>query len=407
MALQIRRGNTASRVSITPLAGELLFDTTVNTVYVGDGTTQGGIPVGSGGSGGNVNQIIAGNNITLSPTSGNGNVTVGVTASGTGTQIQFNTNGNLDAVTNLAFNKNSNTFTLQGIARINSDGISTPLRINTAGNINNTNHIATSFARGDLSAPLPVQDGDVLLALETQGYTSANAYQSAGGIVIEADGVNVANSTSTMPSKVTIYSTDGNNNNQYLVLDSRGNLQVPGRVTSLVYSDSNVAGAFVTARARGANAATVVPVQVGDTVFRNNGLAYTGTGTESVNGINGWAFSSVFESRVTALPVGTANVPTNIIMRTYSPNAINNRMVFGDNGDLSVFGESGNIYGNHILAQNGLGANTLTLTGLLQSAPATKANTDPGVAGQICWDSDYIYVCTATNIWKRVQLNTF
>ena len=38
---------------------------------------------------------------------------------------------------------------------------------------------------------------------------------------------------------------------------------------------------------------------------------------------------------------------------------------------------------------------------------ATRANNDPGVPGQICWDDGYIYVCTATNTWKRATLNTF
>jgi hypothetical protein len=232
-------------------------------------------------------------------------------------------------------------------------------------------------------------------------------YQSGGGIVIDVDPGVPANSTSTIPSRITLYSTDGNNNNQFLVLDSQGNLTVPGRVTSLVYSNANVAGAFVTARARGANAANAATVTVGDSVFRNTGLAYTGTGNLSIDNVTGWAYSSIIESRITALPTGNANVPTNIILRTYSSNGINNRMVFGDDGDLSVFGESGNIYGKFIVATSDVQANNATLTGLLQSAPATKGNADPGVAGQICWDADYIYVCTATNVWKRVQLNTF
>jgi hypothetical protein len=33
--------------------------------------------------------------------------------------------------------------------------------------------------------------------------------------------------------------------------------------------------------------------------------------------------------------------------------------------------------------------------------------TDTGTKGDICWDSDYIYVCVATNTWKRVALTTW
>ncbi len=32
---------------------------------------------------------------------------------------------------------------------------------------------------------------------------------------------------------------------------------------------------------------------------------------------------------------------------------------------------------------------------------------DAGTTGQITWDADYIYVCTATNTWKRAALTTW
>jgi hypothetical protein len=32
------------------------------------------------------------------------------------------------------------------------------------------------------------------------------------------------------------------------------------------------------------------------------------------------------------------------------------------------------------------------------------ANTDPGQTGQIVWDTDHIYICVATNSWKRANL---
>jgi len=43
MALQVRRGTNAERLAITPLAGELIFTTDTKQLYVGDGTTTGGI----------------------------------------------------------------------------------------------------------------------------------------------------------------------------------------------------------------------------------------------------------------------------------------------------------------------------------------------------------------------------
>ena len=45
MPLQLRRGTTADRLATTPLVGEIVYDTTEQVVYVGDGSTAGGRPV--------------------------------------------------------------------------------------------------------------------------------------------------------------------------------------------------------------------------------------------------------------------------------------------------------------------------------------------------------------------------
>ena len=37
--------------------------------------------------------------------------------------------------------------------------------------------------------------------------------------------------------------------------------------------------------------------------------------------------------------------------------------------------------------------------------PASAGAT--GTAGEICWDANYIYVCTATNTWKRTAISTW
>ena len=42
MPLQIRRGTTAQRLAITPLIGELIYDTTTGQLFVGNGSTLGG-----------------------------------------------------------------------------------------------------------------------------------------------------------------------------------------------------------------------------------------------------------------------------------------------------------------------------------------------------------------------------
>lgn len=47
--LQIKRGATTAVSAYTPLAGELVMDSTTKFVYIGDGTTVGGVRIGGGG----------------------------------------------------------------------------------------------------------------------------------------------------------------------------------------------------------------------------------------------------------------------------------------------------------------------------------------------------------------------
>jgi len=49
MALQLRRGTSGTRTGITPAVGELIYTTDTKLIYVGDGTTAGGVLVTAGG----------------------------------------------------------------------------------------------------------------------------------------------------------------------------------------------------------------------------------------------------------------------------------------------------------------------------------------------------------------------
>ena len=51
----------------------------------------------------------------------------------------------------------------------------------------------------------------------------------------------------------------------------------------------------------------------------------------------------------------------------------------------------------------GITGNTINVP--VTRTPATAAAT--GTAGDICWDSSYIYVCVAANTWKRVAIATW
>ena len=78
-----------------------------------------------------------------------------------------------------------------------------------------------------------------------------------------------------------------------------------------------------------------------------------------------------------------------------------------NSGDANIVNYVGGafVYGPALKDYAGnIGANNVTLTGILKAPQTTKASTATGTTGQICWDANYIYVCTATNTWKRSPL---
>ena len=50
------------------------------------------------------------------------------------------------------------------------------------------------------------------------------------------------------------------------------------------------------------------------------------------------------------------------------------------------------------------------IVGNTLNVPNTRTittSTDPGTKGDICWDTSYIYVCVATDTWKRAGISTW
>jgi antitoxin component of MazEF toxin-antitoxin module len=43
----------------------------------------------------------------------------------------------------------------------------------------------------------------------------------------------------------------------------------------------------------------------------------------------------------------------------------------------------------------------------IATAKTPASATATGTTGEVCWDADYIYVCTATNTWKRTAISTW
>lgn len=48
---------------------------------------------------------------------------------------------------------------------------------------------------------------------------------------------------------------------------------------------------------------------------------------------------------------------------------------------------------------------TFTTSIILSSPSVPSSSTDTGTAGQVAWDANYVYICIATNTWKKALLS--
>lgn len=126
-------------------------------------------------------------------------------------------------------------------------------------------------------------------------------------------------------------------------------------------------------------------------------------------------------------PLHVENINADLLLRSTS-NTGNSRVFFGD--------PSSNVAGQLLYAHNGnflaivtnggekvrinstgnVGIGTTAPTNLLdvnadsirvRTAQTPASASAAGNQGEIAWDADYIYVCTATDTWKRVAIATW
>jgi len=155
--------------------------------------------------------------------------------------------------------------------------------------------------------------------------------------------------------------------NSTLTLDSNANvtITVAGSDNSWTFDDTNKFTTPGNVLVQDSNQNDIIELRT------DGNIAFNGSSTLSVNG--GFFVSSV----------GSTDGQGNIV--TY------------DSGEFK--------YGPQLKDYSGnIGANNITITGLLKAPQTTKASNATGTPGQICWDANYIYVCTATNTWKRSPL---
>jgi cytoskeletal protein CcmA (bactofilin family) len=171
MALRLRRGTDQQRQLITPLEGELIYTTDTKRLYIGDGTTAGGIAVDTAGQ-------FLGSNLDLSgyDIDGQGNINIDGNITATG---NMTVDGNFTLGGNITVG-DSNTDTVNFAAKIESSLIPD---VDGARNVGSTTNrfgsvysnfisVTDSIEAGYINANVVGNDSTVIVNVATGAITA-------------------------------------------------------------------------------------------------------------------------------------------------------------------------------------------------------------------------------------------
>jgi hypothetical protein len=245
MPLQIRRGNTAEIQAITPLVGEIIYNTQTQKLHVGNGTTAGGV-------------------ITSSYSDNEAKDAAAASlAAGTHNRIAFSYNSTTKAL-NAVVSQVTSADVVHGNYNINVKADDTSLIINTATKTgifetvnaasgmfilrdNDYDNLTSIFqitqfqstaadaqnisifrGRGTASAPLAVQSGDDICDLVFIGH---NGTSGAAGASISAT-ISGAVSTTSMPTRIAIATNNGSTLAERVAVEANGLLRARFGITN-------------------------------------------------------------------------------------------------------------------------------------------------------------------------------
>ena len=187
MALRLRRGTNAERQLITPLQGELIYTTDTKALFIGDGTTVGGVLVQ--GSGGGATQLSDLSDVSIGSLS-NGNILQyeSATSLWKPTNNPSITFGNLDNHDDVLYpaggHANGDVLLSDGVNFIPSALENSQFKMSIAGADSSVlvDHLTNRF-NGNLTGDVQKVDGYTLIDTSTQ---------TANGLKLKADNGTVA-----------------------------------------------------------------------------------------------------------------------------------------------------------------------------------------------------------------------
>jgi hypothetical protein len=224
--------------------------------------------------------------------------------------------------------------------------------------------------------------GNIPLSELDANFSNVSAFVSTAGTVTSSAQPNIA-SVGTL-SSLTVSGSGSMGS-----LSVSGNLVAAGNVTA-----GNIIGTLV------GNISNAVYATTAGTVTTNAQPNITSVGLLTTLVATG-NISTTGNIIVTG-NVNPGNVESTGLVRGLTVLATGN--LVGGNANISNSVNAFLVTAANISAVRIATTGSVSIGNLLSVSPQTKAANATGTTGQICWDSDYIYVCTATDTWKRAQL---
>ena len=359
----------------------------------------------------------------------------------TGNNISLGTNtyGNLS---NAIVFSESTTLT-DAIAELNrllgniTDSIGTTIHV--SGNITGANITGTTIYGNIVSPTINAINANVTAANIAISTLQSNigAYETWANLEIASTNSNVASfgtysnaNAVTQAVSINSLATGANANTAAYLTTYSGNISA-GNITSTFYGNVHTDYIF----SQTANVVTIIgtgslQVPVGTTAEQpigHNGMLRFNTDIPALEYFDGTVWvpvtNTVTDQQIT--PTGSDDTYTldqdantvgiivsinGTLQKPYTAYNVHdsNQITFSqiplatDLIDIRFLGAAVTI--NNTLADDLSVQGNISLTGILTAPQTTKASNAPGLVGQVCWDSNYIYVCTAPNTWKRSQL---
>jgi len=397
MALRLRRGTNAERLTVTPQSGEIIYVTDSKKLYVGDGSTVGGNLVSGvndiiddatpqlGGDLDLNNKNIVGNgNINITGTiTATGNINLGDGAGGDVISVGGDVNGNLIPSTDESFNLGSASGRWQNLwasgavisgnidaQTINSNIVAddSTLAYNSATNTFNgafTGALSGTLD-GDVTGSVFADDSTLIVDAVNRKISTLALVDNANDLQIDTISLNIAHT-----GAVNIGANDSNGTfrNGQLIVKRSGTSGVALSINT--YHDSNNISDIKAVKHRG-TFASPASYQPGDRVMELSGEAFDGTS-------NRVAAILVFEA-VEAVSNNVA--PGRAKIRVANPAGTTTDFVFTHDGNLTANSVTSSFIGSlasddstMVVDNNGSIVN-LNFTGNVSGTPGDTGTVD-------------------------------